>query len=775
MMKLFTIFPLYCSIVIALLVPSTLNAGIINRGGSIAAKHSGKCMDVSGGSAVDGAVIIQNPCLGNNNQKWVLRPYQDAYRVVVSHSGKCLVVSGASQADGAETIQSSCTGVNNELWYARLQGDYFQLVAKHSDKCLIVLGSSQNSAVKVVQQACTGADNGLWSIASRTHTPIQVRHSNQCMNVLGGSTADAAGVVQSPCQGGNSQQWTLMPYQDAYRIIAKHSGKCLNVFGASLVNGALATQALCAGVNNELWYPRQVGRNYRLIAKHSNKCLAVNAGSQAASAAIIQTSCSGDNSQFWKIDTPSTTGGRWSNPIALSLVPVAAANLPNGKVLLWSSHDRLDLVGTGGKTYTLIYDPATNLATERYVTETGHDMFCPGTANLPDGRILVNGGINSARTSIYNSVTEQWLIGQTMNVGRGYNADTVLSNGDVFTLGGSWSGGLGFKDGESWNPSTGWRRIPSILADAILTNDLQGIYRADNQGWFFGVDNGQVFHAGPSKQMNWFSTTGNGTSTPAGNRGSDAHSMNGNAVMYDIGKIMKTGGAPDYQNSNATTSAYIIDINNGINVRQIPALAYPRAYNSSVVLPNGEVIVFGGQAYPRPFTDWQPALATELWNPATEIFTTLASMNIPRTYHSVALLLPDGRVLAAGGGLCGTCSTNHADAEIFTPPYLLNADGSNAERPRITQAPTNVSYGERITVTTNATISSFALVRLSSVTHSVNNDQRRIPLSFTTAATFNSYLVNIPASRGVAIPGYYMLFAMNRSGAPSRATMIKVG
>lgn len=775
MMKLFTSFPPLFLLVMVLVLPSMSSAGIVNRAGSIVAKHSGKCMDVSGSSTLDGTVIVQNPCLGSNNQKWVLRPFQDAYQIVVSHSGKCLVVPGASLVDGTDMVQSSCVGVNNELWYARLQGDYFQLVAKHSGKCLQVFGVSQSSAGRVAQYACAGGDHELWSIASRTHTAIQVRHSNQCMDVLGGSTADAAGIVQNPCQNGNSQQWTLMPYQDAYRIIAKHSGKCLNVSGASLVNGALALQASCAGVNNELWYPRQVGRYYQLAAKHSNKCLAVNGGSQAASTALIQNVCTESNNRLWKIDSPSTTGGSWSSPIALSLVPVAAANLPNGKLLMWSSHDRFTFANGSGKTYTLIFDPATNLATERLVTETGHDMFCPGTANLADGRILVNGGINVAHTSIYDAVTEQWSIGQMMNVGRGYNADTVLSNGDVFTLGGSWSGGLGFKDGESWNPATGWRRIPNVIADAIVTNDPQGVYRSDNQGWFFGVDNGQVFHAGPSKQMNWLGTTGSGTITPVGNRGADDHSMNGNAVMYDIGKIMKIGGAPAYQNSNATTSAYIIDINNGVNVRQIPSLAYARAYNSSVVLPNGQVIVFGGQAYPRPFTDWQPALAAELWSPATGAFTTLASMNIPRTYHSLALLLPDGRVFVGGGGLCGTCTTNHADAEIFTPPYLLNADGSNAARPTITQAPTNVGYGARITVNTNAAISSFALVRLSSVTHSVNNDQRRIPLSFTATATLNSYLVNIPTSRGVAIPGYYMLFAMNRAGVPSSAKIMKVG
>lgn len=772
MIKLLTsYFLLY--VVIALLLPYSVSADIVNWPGAIAAKHSGKCLDVFGGSSADGSGIIQYTCNGQNNQKWILRPYKDAYQVVVNHSGKCLNVSGASQADAAETIQALCTGANNQLWYARPQGDYFQLVAKHSGKCLNVFGATQNNAEKIIQWPCGGGDNEFWSIASRPHTPLQVKHSNQCIDVFGGSGSDGASIVQFPCHDGDNQQWTLMPYQDAYQIVAKHSGKCLNVADALQTDGASIIQWPCDGRNNELWYARQIGKEYQLVAKHSNKCLTVNASSQAAAEGIIQIACTGVDHQLWKIDAPSTTGGKWSNPIALSIVPVAAANLPNGKLLLWSSHDRFSF-GGGGKTYTTLFDPSTNQATERLVSETGHDMFCPGTANLADGRILVNGGVNSAQTSIYNSVTEQWSIAQTMNTGRGYQADTVLSNGDVFTLGGSWSGGRGLKDGEVWNAASGWRRTPPIAATAILTDDPQGIFRADNHAWLFSVTNQQVFHAGPSKQMNWFDTNGDGSSAPAGNRGADDHSMNGNAVMYDVGKIMKIGGAPAYQSSNATTSAYVIDINNGVNVSQIPSLAYARAYNSSVVLPNGQVVVFGGQAYPQPFTDSQPALAAELWNPTSNTFTTLASMNIPRTYHSLALLIPDGRIFVGGGGLCGGCTTNHADAEIFTPPYLLNADGSNAVRPTIRQAPTSVGYGPRITVNTNAAISNFALVRLSSITHTVNNDQRRIPLTFARTGTTNSYTVNIPISSGVAIPGYYMLFAMNNAGVPSRAKIIKV-
>ena len=105
-------------------------------------------------------------------------------------------------------------------------------------------------------------------------------------------------------------------------------------------------------------------------------------------------------------------------------------------------------------------------------------------------------------------------------------------------------------------------------------------------------------------------------------------------------------------------------------------------------------------------------------------FTVLAPDVIPRTYHSVAVLLPDARVFSGGGGLCGSCTVNPPDGRIFTPPYLLQADGTPRPRLVLTAAPSTASPGDSITVTTDAAAASFALVRTSAVTHGVNNDQK---------------------------------------------------
>jgi hypothetical protein len=470
---------------------------------------------------------------------------------------------------------------------------------------------------------------------------------------------------------------------------------------------------------------------------------------------------------------------------------------------MWSAFDPYsyegDIGNAEGQTYTGVFNPATQKSTGVLVTATGADMFCPGTAVLPDGRILVNGGSSSPKTSIYSPVNSSWSISGEMNVPRGYEADTVLSYGtlvngvlsnvEVLTLGGSWSGGEGGKTGEVWNSGTGnWTLLSNVPETNVVGPDPQGIYRGDNHLWMFAQSDGAVFQAGPSAQMNWITTAGSGSIQSAGNRGSDPYSINGNAVLYDVGKILKVGGAPAYQQSTGTTyataAAYLIDITAGVGetptVTELAPMSYQRAFSNSVVLPNGDVVVIGGQSIPEPFTDSAAILVPEIWSPVTQKFSLLNPMQTPRTYHSTALLLPDGTVFVGGGGQCGAgCAQNHLTAEILTPPYLLNSNGTAATRPVIVSASTSVSLGGTIAVGTAGAVTSFVLMRLSATTHTVNNDQRRIPLAIATAQAgtkgAESYTLTMPsADPGVVLPGYYMLFALNAGGVPSVSTTIRI-
>ncbi|HEX9998965.1 MAG TPA: discoidin domain-containing protein [Actinoplanes sp.] len=476
--------------------------------------------------------------------------------------------------------------------------------------------------------------------------------------------------------------------------------------------------------------------------------------------------------------------GTWSVPVGFPLVPVAAAQLPNGKILTWSAFQKDNYSGGTGGTVTATYDPATGVVTQRTVTQTGHDMFCPGISMLPDGRVLVTGGNNSEKTSIYNPATDAWTTGPNMKTARGYQASVTLGDGRVFTIGGSWSGprggvnGAPHKAGEIWSPSGGWVALPGADALPMLTADANpnGDYRKDNHAWLFAWSGGKVLQAGPSRKMNWYDVSGTGSVAAAGTRGDDGDAMNGNAVMYDAGKILTIGGAPSYEQVGATANAYVLTVaGSTVSTRKVASMANTRVFHNSVVLPDGKVVVVGGQNFAVPFSDNAAVLSAEMWDPVSESFTTMATATVPRTYHSVSLLMPDGRVFAGGGGLCGTgCSTNHFDGQIFTPPYLLNADGSPAARPSITAAPASTANGAKIMVGTSRAVTAFAIVRMGSATHSVNTDQRRLSL-VPAPAEDGSYELTIPADPGVAVPGYWMLFAMDSKGVPSVAKVIRIG
>jgi len=64
------------------------------------------------------------------------------------------------------------------------------------------------------------------------------------------------------------------------------------------------------------------------------------------------------------------------------------------------------------------------------------------------------------------------------------------------------------------------------------------------------------------------------------------------------------------------------------------------------------------------------------------------------------------------------------------------------------------------------------LMKLGTVTHSFNTNQRIVPLSFTAGS--GTLSVQTPANANLAPPGHYMLFILNTNGVPSVASIVQL-
>lgn len=238
---------------------------------------------------------------------------------------------------------------------------------------------------------------------------------------------------------------------------------------------------------------------------------------------------------------------------------------------------------------------------------------------------------------------------------------------------------------------------------------------------------------------------------------------------------------------------------------------FRRRMHQLTVLPDGKVLATGGLSdtdpAANPTTDANignlanelvnpeaAVYAAEVWDPDTDQWTLLDSAQKVRQYHSTAMLLPDARVLAGGGGVCGPCYHNNyseANFEFFSPPYLFNSDGSPrsaTQRPRITE-PTITDGGAQVLEPVEytdtfdvdyllgdpgSTIEQVSLVKLAAPTHGVDQGTRRVPLTFE-ESTPGTLEVTAPENAFEASPGFYMLFLVDSGGVPSVAKMIQVG
>jgi Domain of unknown function (DUF1929) len=218
--------------------------------------------------------------------------------------------------------------------------------------------------------------------------------------------------------------------------------------------------------------------------------------------------------------------------------------------------------------------------------------------------------------------------------------------------------------------------------------------------------------------------------------------------------------------------ASIVDIRNPVRPVSVPtgSLREPRIWANAVNLPNGEVLMVGGASVEESLP--RAVRYAEIWNPITGRWRVAATADKSRLYHSAALLLPDATVLVGGGGPPGP--EINMNAEIYEPPYLFAADGSRAIRPVIATM-AEPGYGQTIAVTMSAAtrIVRVSLIRLGSVTHSFNMEERALTMPFTQPQPM-SLTVRFSGNRTITPPGWYMLFLVNAAGVPSVAEIVSL-
>jgi Domain of unknown function (DUF1929)/Carboxypeptidase regulatory-like domain len=440
----------------------------------------------------------------------------------------------------------------------------------------------------------------------------------------------------------------------------------------------------------------------------------------------------------------ASTQGQWSAVTNWPTRAVHATLLPDGRVFFISYYAE--------SLQPNIWDPVSNTFTA--TAASSFALFCAGHTTLADGRVFLAGGhvadyVGYAHAVIFDPATNGFTTLPDMNAPRWYPTLTTLPNGDVLAVSGDINSNTNVDPlPQVFQFSTKtWRNLTTAqLAQPLYPNMLV-------------APNGKVFNAGPSRQTRYLDTSGTGAWSNVAVLNFTGFRDYGPAVMYDAGKVLDVGGADP-----PTATAEVIDLNAATPVwKYSGSMHYPRRQHNAVILPDGKVFIVGGSSAAGFDTSTSPVLPTEMWDPATGQFTVMASIATYRGYHSVALLLADGRVLSAGGNVGGP------NAQLFSPPYL-----SAGARPSISSAPVAAGYRQTVFIGTPdaSSINKVTLLREASVTHTNSMSQGFLSLSFTKTST--GLNVTMPANANLAQPGYYMLFILNSAGVPSVGSIIQI-
>jgi hypothetical protein len=492
--------------------------------------------------------------------------------------------------------------------------------------------------------------------------------------------------------------------------------------------------------------------------------------------------------------------GKWAPSFSLSNVAIHAHVLPTGDVLYWGRRkqptDNSFASLNEHSTDAFLFTPSTGniRPTGSHPLDQSNNpinLFCSSHTFLPDGRLIVVGGhlfdsqgIDCA--TIYDPVADSWTAASPMGNGRWYPTAITLADGSVMACSGSFA--TGTPAPAPTPPPTATNNTPQIWNGGSWAN-LQPFDEAAGLQHFLYprlhlAPDGRVFMSGAGQDSFFFDPTGTGTWKMSSARAAGPREY-APSVMYDEGKIIFIGGGNDAGTNRPTNIVEIIDLNaNPPSWKPAQSMNFRRRQHNATLLPDGTVLVTGGtQGGGGPsngfndLTSNQPVHAAELWDPATNTWTLMESEDTDRCYHSTAVLLPDGRVLSAGGGeyqpdatlFANDPQNSHTTGQIFSPPYLFAAS-----RPDILSSPAEVTLGKTFDVGTThpENVLKASLVRLSSVTHSFNQGQRINFLPSVSKA--GAVTLTAPPNANVCPPGHYLLFLLDKNLIPSEGKIVKI-
>ena len=498
------------------------------------------------------------------------------------------------------------------------------------------------------------------------------------------------------------------------------------------------------------------------------------------------------------------TEGMWGPARSWPIVAIHLSVLPDGEILSYGSALGQDV--QDGRTFDR-WDPLARDGGHTTIQNSANvDSFCAAGILQTGGTMLVSGGDSNAasqNSSRYSTVfnyadNTTTTLSSRLASDRWYGTMIRLADGrslmtgggepyvyDAYQEPGDFLNGQVSMTPEVFSPDSGWSSLTGARSREAFGPDL-------NRWWYprnWVAPNGEVF--GISSDKWWYlDTSGRGSirsvgdfQRPFDNATRPNIGPTSTAVMFDVGRILQVGGngAKNQHDTVSSERATVIDLNEGAPIiRDTAPMRYRRQWANATVLPSGRVVVTGGTR--RADNGGADAvLAAEQWEPSTGEWSTLAEAATVRNYHSASALLPNGTILAAGGGVPGGEGAPPANfnAEVFYPPYLFRSDGGRAalsDRPRIRSASgKRFAYGEefQLELADDRTIERVSLLGLSSTTHSFDMGQRFVAGAFTQSGA--RLTVTAPASSAIAPPGYYQLVSVDAAGVPARGFIIELG